>query len=132
MVRTQGLIVTVQTSNTIASGREALTSFSILLNVHLLGNSILTIFPNYSMTDFILLTELHSKDERWNEGPKKLGVLKNHTCAHVFDNIHATCVYNTKPNKKMHGPIHVKESYQRQTNFKNVAEQVCITNPLQE
>ena len=39
------LALKVQTSNTIASGREALTSFSILLNVCLLGNSVLTIFP---------------------------------------------------------------------------------------
>ncbi|KAG8220742.1 hypothetical protein J3R82DRAFT_2155 [Butyriboletus roseoflavus] len=71
----------VQTSNTITSGQEALTSLSVLLN--------------------------------------------NHTRTHVFDDIlakGATHVYNTKPNKKMHGPL--KQSYQQQTNFKNVVEQI--------
>ena len=65
--------------------------------------------------------------------PKNWEFPKNHTRAHVFDDIlakGATRVYNTKPNEKMHGPI--KESYQRRTNFKNVAEQVRITNPLLE
>ena len=49
-----------------------------------------------------------------------------HTHQHMFDDIEAkgvTLNYNTKPNEKMHGPL--KESYQRRTNFKDVANQVC-------
>jgi len=50
---------------------------------------------------------------------------KNHLHTHVFDDIEAMGVtrnFNTKPNKKMHGPL--KETYQLQMNFKNVADQV--------
>ena len=50
---------------------------------------------------------------------------KNHLSMHVFDNIEAKGVtrnFNTKPNEKMHGPL--KESYQLQTNFKDIADQV--------
>ncbi|KAL4062014.1 hypothetical protein J3A83DRAFT_4364795 [Scleroderma citrinum] len=50
---------------------------------------------------------------------------KNHLGIHVFNDIKAKgvmCNFNTKPNEKMHGPI--KEAYQRQTNFKNIAEQI--------
>ncbi|KAI6154717.1 hypothetical protein BKA82DRAFT_4326366 [Pisolithus tinctorius] len=50
---------------------------------------------------------------------------KNHTHMHVFDDIEAKGVthnFNMKPNEKMHGPL--KEAYQKQTNFKDVAQQV--------
>lgn len=45
--------------------------------------------------------------------------------AHTYDDIEekgATRNYDTKPNEKAHGPL--KFSYQRRTNFKEVAEQV--------
>ncbi|KAI6142367.1 hypothetical protein BKA82DRAFT_153750, partial [Pisolithus tinctorius] len=50
---------------------------------------------------------------------------KNHTHMHVFDDIEAkgvTCNFNMKPNEKMHGPL--KQAYQKQTNFKDVVQQV--------
>ena len=50
---------------------------------------------------------------------------KIHTQQHLFDDIVAKGVtknYNTKVNECMHGPL--KEAYQTQTNFKNVADQV--------
>ncbi|KAL4061680.1 hypothetical protein V8B97DRAFT_2066336 [Scleroderma yunnanense] len=60
-----------------------------------------------------------------NISEKNWNFPKNHLGIHVFNNIEAkgvTCNFNTKPNEKMHGPI--KEAYQRQTNFKNIAEQI--------
>ncbi|KAG0705638.1 hypothetical protein DFH29DRAFT_980865 [Suillus ampliporus] len=77
----------VQTTTTIAAGREALQKFSKLMN-------------NWSFP-------------------------KNHLAAHLFDDIEAKGVthnYNTKPNEKCHGPL--KESYQKWTNFKDVAPQI--------
>ncbi|KAI6143304.1 hypothetical protein BKA82DRAFT_4331247 [Pisolithus tinctorius] len=56
---------------------------------------------------------------------------KNHTRMHVFDDIEAKGVthnFNMKPNEKMHGPL--KEAYQKQTNFKNVAQQILHINHL--
>ncbi|KAI5998421.1 hypothetical protein F5J12DRAFT_784991 [Pisolithus orientalis] len=50
---------------------------------------------------------------------------KNHTWMHVFNEIEAKGVthnFNTKLNEKMHGPL--KEAYQKQTNFKNVTQQI--------
>ncbi|KAK0432086.1 hypothetical protein EV421DRAFT_1719858, partial [Armillaria borealis] len=50
---------------------------------------------------------------------------KNHSLKHLFDNIEAkgvTLNYNTKPNESMHGSF--KESYQRHTNFKDIAKQI--------
>ena len=52
---------------------------------------------------------------------------KMHALIHSFDDIEAkgaTRNYNTKPNEKLHGPI--KKAYLRQTNFKDVAPQVCL------
>ena len=52
---------------------------------------------------------------------------KLHLGTHIFDDIEAkgaTRNYNTKPNEKMHGSL--KDSYLLHTNFRDVAEQVCI------
>ncbi|KAH9974862.1 hypothetical protein BJV74DRAFT_798851 [Russula compacta] len=51
-----------------------------------------------------------------------------HALVHSFDNIKqkgATHNYNTKPNKKLHGPL--KKTYKMHTNFKDVGPQ-CIEN----
>ncbi|KAI6141464.1 hypothetical protein BKA82DRAFT_4362161 [Pisolithus tinctorius] len=53
------------------------------------------------------------------------------THMHMFDDIKAKGVthnFNTKPNEKMHGPL--KEAYQKQTNFKDVAQQILNVNHL--
>ncbi|SJL09155.1 uncharacterized protein ARMOST_12531 [Armillaria ostoyae] len=50
---------------------------------------------------------------------------KIHLLKHLFDDIEAkgvTLNYNTKPNESMHGSF--KESYQRRTNFKDIAKQI--------
>ncbi|KAI9464204.1 hypothetical protein HD554DRAFT_2026564 [Boletus coccyginus] len=89
----------VQTTETIAAGREALSTLSVLMNNYI------------EKTKDISL-------KNWD-------FPKNHTRIHVFDDIlakGATHVFNTKPNEKMHGPL--KESYQRRTNFKDVATQI--------
>ncbi|KAK0465700.1 hypothetical protein IW261DRAFT_1553974 [Armillaria novae-zelandiae] len=54
---------------------------------------------------------------------------KVHMQQHLFDDIiakGATKNYNTKVNECMHGPL--KEAYQTQTNFKNVADQILMTD----
>ncbi|KAH9001796.1 hypothetical protein EDB86DRAFT_2747365, partial [Lactarius hatsudake] len=51
---------------------------------------------------------------------------KMHALVHSFDDIKAkgaTRNYNTKLNEKLHGPL--KKAYLRQTNFKDIAPQVC-------
>ncbi|PBK93072.1 hypothetical protein ARMGADRAFT_1030502 [Armillaria gallica] len=63
-----------------------------------------------------------------NKGFEKLTTWKIpqvHTQQHLFDDIIAKGVtknYNTKPNECMHGPL--KKTYQTQTSFKDVAEQI--------
>jgi hypothetical protein len=50
-----------------------------------------------------------------------------HALVHSFDDIKAKGAsrnYNTKPNEKLHGPL--KRAYLSQTNFKNIAPQVCF------
>ncbi|KAK0216769.1 hypothetical protein EDD85DRAFT_798199 [Armillaria nabsnona] len=57
--------------------------------------------------------------------PTTWKIPKVHTQQHLFDDIIAKGVtknYNTKPNECMHGPL--KKTYQTQTNFKDVAEQI--------
>jgi hypothetical protein len=61
-----------------------------------------------------------SESKQWN-------FLKMHALSHSFDNIEAkgaTCNYYTKPTEKLHAPL--KNSYARQTNFRDVAMQVYI------
>ncbi len=62
-----------------------------------------------------------------NPGAKSWNFLKIHSHQHMVNDILEKGVmlnYNTKLNEKMHGPL--KDSYQMQTNFKDVAEQVFI------
>jgi len=50
-----------------------------------------------------------------------------HVLVHSFNDIKAKGAswnYNTKPNEKLHGPL--KRAYLSQTNFKNIAPQVCF------
>jgi hypothetical protein len=63
--------------------------------------------------------------EATEELDKNWEFIKMHLQTHLFDDIEAkgaTQNYNTKPNEKLHGLL--RKSYQRQTNFKNVADQV--------
>ncbi|PBK85351.1 hypothetical protein ARMGADRAFT_1036396 [Armillaria gallica] len=58
-------------------------------------------------------------------GTKSWNFPKVHSHQHMVDNIlqkGITLNYNMKPNEKMHGPL--KDAYQLQTNFKDVAEQI--------
>ena len=67
---------------------------------------------------YIELDETNTKN--WN-------FPKIHWIEHAFDDIVAKGAsrnYNTKPNEKLHGPL--KKSY-TQSNFKDVAPQVCHT-----
>ncbi|KAI6157711.1 hypothetical protein BKA82DRAFT_131015 [Pisolithus tinctorius] len=94
----------LQTTHTLAAGREALVIFNSL------------------MKKYAEKTQYTGKN--WN-------FPKNHTRMHVFDDIEAKGVtrnFNTKPNEKMHGPL--KEAYQKQTNFKNVAQQILHIDHL--
>ncbi|KAG1879905.1 hypothetical protein F4604DRAFT_1880040 [Suillus subluteus] len=87
----------VHTTTMIAAGQEALQNFSELMN-----------------------SQAIQPDKNWS-------FPKNHLAAHLFDNIEAkgaTHNYNTKLNKKCHGPL--KDSYEQWTNFKNVAPQVYL------
>ncbi|KAG2122318.1 hypothetical protein BD769DRAFT_1360691 [Suillus cothurnatus] len=81
----------------IAAGLKALQSFSELMNVcHI-----------RLLDKYIRKSEALWPDKNWSFS-------KIHLAAHLFDNIEAkgaTCIYNTKPNKKCHGPL--KESYQQ-------------------
>ncbi|KAG1853942.1 hypothetical protein DFJ58DRAFT_841539 [Suillus subalutaceus] len=61
--------------------------------------------------------------ETVDENDKGWSFPKMHMIIHIFDDIEAkgaTRNYNAKPNEQMHGPL--KNSYQRQTNFKDFAE----------
>ncbi|KAK0219569.1 hypothetical protein EDD85DRAFT_924068 [Armillaria nabsnona] len=63
------------------------------------------------------------------ERPTTWKIPKVCTQQHLFDDIIAKGVtknYNTKPNECMHGPL--KKTYQTQTNFKDVAEQILKTD----
>ncbi|KAG1756155.1 hypothetical protein EDD22DRAFT_981579 [Suillus occidentalis] len=95
----------VHTEDTIAAGRDALSQFSTLMDLY--------------------IEKSHPEtNKNWNF-PKK------HLLTHLFDDIIAKGVtrnYNTKPNEKMHGPL--RAIYHRQTNFKDVAPQVCTTRLL--
>ncbi|KIM66047.1 hypothetical protein SCLCIDRAFT_111742, partial [Scleroderma citrinum Foug A] len=89
----------VHTTHTLTAGQEALSTLNMLIQTYA---------------------------EKMQQGSEKnWNFPKNHLSMHVFDNIEAKGVtrnFNTKPNEKMHGPL--KESYQLQTNFKDVADQI--------
>ncbi|KAG1843783.1 hypothetical protein DFJ58DRAFT_844208 [Suillus subalutaceus] len=85
----------VHTTETLAAGRAALDEFS----------------QTY-------ISKSKSELKNWN-------FPKIHLATHLFDDIRRKGVtqnFNTKPNEKAHRPL--KKSYQLQTNFKDVAEQV--------
>ncbi|KAG1893062.1 uncharacterized protein F5891DRAFT_1131386 [Suillus fuscotomentosus] len=93
----------IHTEDTIKDGRKALENLTQLMDKYI-----------EDTLDLI--------DKLWNF-PKK------HLSAHLFDDIEAKGVtqnYNTKLNKKMHGPL--KDAYQDHTNFKNFAEQLSCLN----
>ncbi|KAI5999361.1 hypothetical protein F5J12DRAFT_784698 [Pisolithus orientalis] len=90
----------------------------------------------YIEFDLYMVLELHmthtlttGADSAYRE---KLGTfLKNHTHMHIFNDIEVkgvTCNFNMKPNEKTHGLL--KQAYQKQTNFKDVAQQILHVNHL--
>ncbi|KAG2157550.1 hypothetical protein DEU56DRAFT_722843 [Suillus clintonianus] len=88
----------VHTMDTLAAGRAALGEFSRLMDKY--------------------MSESGSELKNWN-------FPKHHLAVHLFDDIEAKGVtrnFNTKPNEKAHRPL--KKSYQLQTNFKQVADQI--------
>ncbi|KAG1839402.1 hypothetical protein DFJ58DRAFT_845711 [Suillus subalutaceus] len=93
----------VHTTNTINEGRSAVQAFTALMKQYIA--------------------------ETVDENDKGWSFPKMHMIIHIFDDIEAkgaTRNYNAKPNEQMHGPL--KNSYQRQTNFKDFAEQVRRTS----
>ncbi|OJA20946.1 hypothetical protein AZE42_03510 [Rhizopogon vesiculosus] len=89
----------VHTEDTIAAGRDALSRFSMLMDLYI--------------------------KESQPETKKSWNFPKKHLLMHLFDDILAKGVtwnYNTKPNEKMHGPL--RTIYLRRTNFKDVAPQI--------
>ncbi|KAK0483354.1 hypothetical protein IW261DRAFT_1549818 [Armillaria novae-zelandiae] len=68
-------------------------------------------------------------DDKQFKNPTSWKIPKVHTQQHFFNDIiakGATKNYNTKVNESMHGPL--KKAYQIQTNFKDVAEQILMTD----
>ncbi|KIO08105.1 hypothetical protein M404DRAFT_23381 [Pisolithus tinctorius Marx 270] len=91
-------------THTLAAGWEALATFNSLIQKY--------------------AEKMQHTGKNWN-------FPKNHTHMHVFDDIEAKGVthnFNMKPNEKMHGPL--KEAYQKQTNFKDVAQQILNVDHL--
>lgn len=69
--------------------------------------------------------ELHYAS--WDIDAKNWSFIKRHTTRHLFDDIEAkgvTANTDTRTFEKKHGPI--RDIYQNQTNFKNVAPQVLF------
>ncbi|KAI6151572.1 hypothetical protein BKA82DRAFT_169619, partial [Pisolithus tinctorius] len=88
----------LHTTHTLAAGQEVLATFNSLIQKY--------------------AEKMQHTGKNWN-------FPKNHIHMHVFNNIKAKGVthnFNTKPNENMHGPL--KEAYQKQTNFKDIAQQV--------
>ncbi|KAK0211611.1 hypothetical protein IW262DRAFT_1301552 [Armillaria fumosa] len=72
---------------------------------------------------------MEATDGQIFKNPTSWSIPKVHTQQHLFDDIiakGATKNYNTKVNESMHGPL--KKTYQTQTNFKNVSEQILMTD----
>ncbi|KAK0460783.1 hypothetical protein IW261DRAFT_1428838 [Armillaria novae-zelandiae] len=68
-------------------------------------------------------------DDKQFKNPTSWKIPKVHTQQHFFNDIiakGATKNYNTKVNESMHGPL--KKAHQIQTNFKDVAEQILMTD----
>ncbi|KAI6005208.1 hypothetical protein F5J12DRAFT_905944 [Pisolithus orientalis] len=91
-------------THTLAAGQEALATFNSLIQKY--------------------AEKMQHTGKNWN-------FPKNHTCMHMFNDIEAKGVthnFNTNPNEKMHGPL--KEAYQQQTNFKDIAQQILNVDHL--
>ncbi|KAG2111377.1 hypothetical protein BD769DRAFT_1392097 [Suillus cothurnatus] len=89
----------VHTEDTIAAGRDALSQFSMLMDLYI--------------------------EKLQPETGKSWNFLRKHLLMHLFDNIFAKGVtqnYNTKVNEKMHGPL--RAIYLWRTNFRDVAPQI--------
>jgi len=89
----------VHTTETIEAGRKSLARFEMFMEKYIKKAS-------------------GVRDKNWNF-PKK------HLARHLFDDIEAKGAarnFDSKFNEKLHGPL--KKSYQRRTNFKNVAGQI--------
>lgn len=101
----------VHTEDTIKRGRAVANRFAKLANVSHL-------FFTRNATAVDVLEHSGIPKGGWN-------FPKMHLIQHLFDDIEAKGVtrnYSTKPFEKMHGPL--GESYERVTNFKDVAGQV--------
>ncbi|KAI6037443.1 hypothetical protein BKA83DRAFT_4460325 [Pisolithus microcarpus] len=99
-------VLELHMTHMIAAGQEALSTFNALVQVK-------------------ICSKTNNMKKNWN-------FLKNHMHMHAFDDIKAKGVtrnFNTKPNKKMHGPL--KEKYKKHTNFKNVAQQILDVDHLE-
>ncbi|KAK0213712.1 hypothetical protein IW262DRAFT_1467055 [Armillaria fumosa] len=72
-----------------------------------------------------LIREYEQLTRSTDPGTKSWNFPKVHSHQHMVDDIlrkGVTLNYNMKPNEKMHGPL--KDAYQLQTNFKDIAEQI--------
>ncbi|KAL0057494.1 hypothetical protein AAF712_015864 [Marasmius tenuissimus] len=90
----------VQTSTTIAKGRECIRAFNLLLSKYM---------------------ELDISEKM---GPKNWGFIKVHYFNHLFDDIRQKGVlrnFSTQLFEKKHGPL--RDIYHLRTNFKNIAPQ---------
>jgi hypothetical protein len=103
--------------DTIAAGRREILKYDSLLKV------IIILFHEYLCSikhqEYIHVAE-DSEKGSWN-------FPKAHLLIHLFDDIEAkgvTANITTKHNEKMHRPL--KTAYQWHTNFKDVADQVCL------
>ncbi|KAL0564298.1 hypothetical protein V5O48_017752 [Marasmius crinis-equi] len=92
----------VQTTSTLASGREAVKEFHECLQ-------------HYTQFEF---EDPDLAKESWN-------FIKYHYVCHLFDDIEqkgAQRGFNTMPNEKLHGPL--RKIYKLMTNFKDVGKQI--------
>jgi len=92
--------------------------WSAIIYVHWVKDSNTSSFWQQYIAEVQKHKDLFFADKNWN-------FIKLHYLTHAFDDVETkgvTCNYNTKPNKKLHGPL--KNTYQDRTNFKNVTPQV--------
>ncbi|KAG1836405.1 hypothetical protein DFJ58DRAFT_719098 [Suillus subalutaceus] len=85
------------------------------------GKAEVLVFQTH-LEDYIAIIEETDPDatKNWN-------FPKMHASKHIFDDIitkGAACNFSTRPNKKQHGPI--KRWYLRQTNHKDIANQILV------
>ena len=117
------------TEQTITTGQGVLETFVLLMRVCIpLIMSLLRILVSadgITLQKYIKLSTNALISQ--GESPKKWSFPKMHALVHAFDDIKAKGAsrnYNTKPNEKLYRPL--KKAYLTQTNFKNIAPQVCF------